>query len=189
MWLPYIDCSDYEVSSDGEIRRVVRVLPRGRRVPYLLGQRTGNSGYLHASISVGGVARNILVHRMVLRTWVGEPPTEQHHAAHINGDRLDNRLANLVWASPAENAAHKGGHGTDHSPRSLTAEAVARMRRIYVEGDISYRKLGKLFGVSAATACGAVTGRYWSHLPGAVASKSKNRVTAHDPSYNKNDNI
>lgn len=34
--------------------------------------------------------------------------------AHLNGDRLDNRAANLAWKTRSQNAADKFGHGTDN---------------------------------------------------------------------------
>lgn len=178
IWKPYVDCADYEVSDHGDVRRVVRVLPRGRRTPYLLGQFAGSSGYLQASISIDGVAAKVLIHRMVLRTFVGEPPTPRHQGAHRDGDQIRNVLDNLVWATRAENAAHKLLHGTAHVPRALTAEQVIEMRRRYREEDVSYRSLGAAFGVSAATAHGIVTGRYWAHLPDASVSRPKGRGTA-----------
>lgn len=186
-WKAYPDCSDYEVSDTGEVRRVRRVLPRGRRVPYLLGQRQGSSGYLHVSLSINGKAINALVHRMVLRTFIGEPPTADHHGAHLDGNRLGNRLGNLRWVTAQENAAHKLAHGTAHSSRGLTAEQVLEMRRLYRETDISARKLGAQFCVSAPTAHGVVTGRYWPHIPGATLGKSKGRKKLNVSSRHEDD--
>jgi hypothetical protein len=178
VWKSYVDCSDYEVSDAGEVRRVVRVLPRGRRTPYLLCQFAGSSGYLQVSMSIGGVASKVMVHRAVLRTFVGEPPSPRHEGAHLDGDMLRNVLGNLAWATRAENAAHKLEHGTAYVPRALTADQVIEMRRRYRDEDISYKSLGRAFAVSAPTAHGIVTGRYWPHLPGATASKPKGRRTA-----------
>ena len=174
-WKTYPDCSDYEVSDAGEVRRVRRVLPRGRPTPYLLGQRLSNSGYLHVSLSIDEVPRNVFVHRMVLRTFRGEPPTLEHQGAHLDGNRTNNALRNLVWATRCENEAHKHAHGTSGTSRGLTESQVLEMRRLYRETDTSARKLGAQFCVSAPTAHGVVTGRYWPHLPGATLGKSKGR--------------
>lgn len=176
VWKAYVDCSDYEVSDEGEVRRVVRWLPRGRRTPYLLGQRHGNNPYRYVSLSIDGVPRNVMVHRMVLRTFVGEPPTEAHEAAHADGNPLNNRLANLMWATKSENNQHKRLHGTYSTPKRLTETDVIAMRALYRDDEnISFQAVAQQFGVSAPTAGGVITGRYWSHIPGAVPSKSKGR--------------
>ncbi len=172
------ECDDYEVTANGEVWRVKRWLPRGRHVPYLLGQRTSNSGYLYVSVSVGGRPRHVFVHRLVMQVFCGDPPTPQHHVAHVDGNRLNNSLSNLIYATPAENAAHKLAHGTARSPRSLTAVDVIAIRSLYMAQDVSYRALAERFGVSAPTIGGVVTGRYWPHIPGAMPAKSKGRRTA-----------
>lgn len=187
MWKPYIDCADYEVSDLGEVRRVHRVY-RGRQVPYALGQRVGNSGYLHVSISIGGIARNVLVHRMVLRTFSGEAP-DGFHGCHLDGDRLNNRLLNLRWASAAENEADKRAHGTAWNPRKLVEADVIEMRRLYRDCDASFRSIAQQFGVSAPTAHGVIVGKYWPHVPGAVAAKSKGRKTAYVSACNEDVDI
>ncbi len=50
----------------------------------------------------------------------------------------------------------------------LTEADVMELRRRYATGTASLRELGKEFGVTGETVRGAVTGRHWSHLPGAL---------------------
>jgi len=54
--------------------------------------------------------KNIRVHRLVLENFGGIK--SGHHAAHRNGDRMDNRIENLYWATPKENSADRKRHGT-----------------------------------------------------------------------------
>lgn len=176
MWKSHPDCFDYEVSQFGQVRRVVQSY-RGKPVPYLLGQRSGNSGYLFVSLTLGGKPRNVSVSRLVLRTFVGDPPSSKHHAAHNDGNKLNNILTNLRWASPSENQGDKREHGTAFRPRFLTEDQVISMRREYADLDVSFRDIARKYGVSVPTAHGVVVGRYWPHLPGAVQSKSKGRKT------------
>lgn len=46
----------------------------------------------------------------------------------------------------------------------LTPELVLEMRALYAAGGISYEGLGQRFGVTAANAWRAVTGRSWRHV-------------------------
>ena len=48
---------------------------------------------------------------LVVLAFLGPPPFPGAHAAHFDGDKLNNRLSNLRWASPAENEADKRRHG------------------------------------------------------------------------------
>src|SRR5262245_23621213 len=68
------------------------------------------TGYHVVSLPDGRSWRRLFIHRLVLNTFMGPCP-EGHQAAHWNGDRADNRLANLRWATAAENAADRERHG------------------------------------------------------------------------------
>ena len=174
-WVTCHLTDDFEISDAGAVRRVVRVLPRGRQVPYELSIHIGTGGYRQVAISVDQRPTRQSLHRLVLFAFRGPPPSIAHQAAHLDGDKANNRLGNLAWVLPDENAAHKRMHGTAFVPRKLLASDVIEMRALYAAGDVSYRTLAKAFGVSVPTACGVVTGKYWPHLPNAIASFSKGR--------------
>jgi hypothetical protein len=44
-----------------------------------------------------------LVARLVLKAFVGEPPTDKPLALHGNDDPTDNRVVNLRWGDSTEN--------------------------------------------------------------------------------------
>lgn len=88
-----------EVSSLGRLRRT-------SVTGAILDVRTG-SKQLNGYIAHSGR----LVHVMVLEAFVGPRP-DGYHAAHEDGTRDNNRLSNLAWKTPAENAADRRRHGT-----------------------------------------------------------------------------
>lgn len=47
------------------------------------------------------------VHVLVLEAFVGPRPSPSHQAAHCNGIAGDDRLENLAWKSPVQNARDK----------------------------------------------------------------------------------
>lgn len=104
----------YEASTLGRIRALDRVTDRGRRwkgrimTPVAL-----RNGYLIVTLWRDGSQRTPLVHRLVLSAFVGEPQ-EGQEARHANGDRADNRIANLSWGTHSENQYDQVAHGTHH---------------------------------------------------------------------------
>jgi hypothetical protein len=85
------------------IRRSIRVPTQGK---VLKPKRTAG-GYEEVCLRVAGRQRMALVHRLVLEAFVGPCGSTKIHAAHLNGQRADNRLENLTWATAFENASHR----------------------------------------------------------------------------------
>jgi uncharacterized protein involved in copper resistance len=56
------------------------------------------------------------VHVLISENFLGPRPTLQHETNHKNGNKLDNRLANLEWITKSENGKHawklKLNHGS-----------------------------------------------------------------------------
>ena len=59
-------------------------------------------GYLNVGLYKDGIAKTLLVHRLVWEAFNGEIP-EEYEINHINEDKSDNRLENLNLMTPKEN--------------------------------------------------------------------------------------
>jgi hypothetical protein len=68
------------------------------------------SGYYRVHLGIDGKKHNYSVHRMVLMAFVGMPK-DGDHGCHNNGISTDNRLENLRWDTPLENAKDRVRHG------------------------------------------------------------------------------
>lgn len=64
------------------------------------------------------------VHRLVLLAFEGSPPEGKPQCAHADGNKRNNSLHNLRWASAKENAQDKMRHGTNYSPRCGSTRKV-----------------------------------------------------------------
>lgn len=107
------------------------------------------------------------VHRIICRTFHGHPELGRDHVRHLDGNMDNNHADNLAWGSRQDNEADKERHGTvlrgDRCPASkLTSEKVREMRAIRARDGHSYSTLGRMFGVSHATAHRAVVGETWN---------------------------
>lgn len=100
--------SQYEVSSHGRFRTLARPGTHTRILP----PGTWNNGYQRVALCRDGERRTASLHRLVALAFHGEPPTLSSVVRHLNGDRADNRSANLAWGSRSENEADKNLHGT-----------------------------------------------------------------------------
>lgn len=125
-WLPAPEGLLYAVSSLG---RVMSMHPG--KVGLLIQPWTDADGYAHVHLQADGASKQHGVHRLVARTFHGEPPSPAHHAAHNDGVPSNNRESNIRWATPAENQADRLLHGT--APRAadgrfLKADMVRKAR-------------------------------------------------------------
>lgn len=88
------------------------VFSRGRLFDRMLvPQVVINTGYEQVKLYEDGTHRFRRVHHLVLEAFVGPRPAGME-TRHLNGVRADNRLENLAWGTPTENAADKIRHGT-----------------------------------------------------------------------------
>ncbi|MFE7624277.1 HNH endonuclease [Streptomyces sp. NPDC057509] len=110
---------------------------------------------------------NTAVHRLVLEAFRGPAP-EGTEGAHMDGNKLNNRVDNLAWVTAKVNAQHREQHGTTARGERfwsarLTSDKVRELRRRYAAGE-SAQSMAVEFGVSRHSAWKAATGRSWQHV-------------------------
>jgi hypothetical protein len=162
----------YEVSAVGGIRRVVRSTGFGgggfvgERKPYL-----ASNGYLYIVLRQSGQPKRALaVHRLVALAFLPDPEPGQDQVAHSDGNRLNNAVGNLRWATRVENEADKIAHGKSNRGASNgrakigpddVGSIVAAISSGEARSDVAAR-----FGISERTISDIMTGKSWGHLTG-----------------------
>ena len=97
-WKTLFFDNGYEVSNLGRLRnKRTKVIAKGT---------IKKNGYVDVSVN----NQNYRLHRLVLQTWCPNEDYEELTVDHINGNRSDNRLENLRWATREENTIYMMTH-------------------------------------------------------------------------------
>lgn len=101
-------------------------------------------------------SRRKILHRLIALTFIPNPDNKPF-INHINFDPSDNRITNLEWCTPRENANHSAklgrlgkAKGEAIANSKLNREKVATIREQYRLGE-SQVDLGKAFNVCQST--------------------------------------
>ena len=107
-----IDESDsrYEISSFGRVRSIERIVSFGsktRCIPLkILRPLKSSNGYLIIVLrSKGGKYNQNTIHRLVAKAFINNP-CNKSTVNHIDGDKMNNKVDNLEWATYSENIKH-----------------------------------------------------------------------------------
>lgn len=148
----------YEISSEGRVRRIAAAT--GTRSGRVLGGYVAPKGYVRFSLSVGNRVALKDGHRLVADAFLG-PIAPGLQVNHMNGDKADNRLANLEIVTNGENRAHSyrvlgikpnGATGARNTNAKFGADVVAKIRDAYREsGGKNASALARQFSVSRQT--------------------------------------
>lgn len=95
MWKQYLN-TNYSVSDDGQVRN--------DKTNRILSQST-QQDYKHVTLSIDGKQKRMRVHRLVAEVFLDNPQNKPY-VNHKDGNRGNNSVENLEWATPAENTQH-----------------------------------------------------------------------------------
>lgn len=108
------------------------------------------------------------VSRIVALTFLGPPPTPGHEVAHLNGNSLDNRAANLAWKTKSENEADRVLHGTsnrgERQGASKLTEADVRAIRVACRTKERQDDIAARFGIAQGHVSMIKNRKQWAWL-------------------------
>lgn len=84
-------------------------------------QWIGANGYLHVDIQEFGIAKKFAIHRLLAINFLPNPDNKRT-VNHKDGNKLNNSLSNLEWATVAENVKHAYDNGLQPYRRNYTLE-------------------------------------------------------------------
>lgn len=112
-----------------------------------------------------------LLHRIIAEAFCEKPEGDNLEVNHINGDKTDNRAANLEWVTHAENLAHAYQTGlmpNDTTPKKVVAKSIEDGDEITFD---SIYQAARLLHISQGNICMCCQGKrpyaggyYWRYL-------------------------
>jgi len=153
------------------------------------------SGYIAFNLpkDTGGT---VLAHRTVLLAFDGPPPTPQHRdVRHLDGNKSNNRLDNLLWGTRSENMLDVLEHkkrtakkkeaekiveadkeGTWFGGRTWDTDLVETVLRMEADKRITVVEAAELLGVSRHTVQNILLGRTRTYITTPPRKKQKRRT-------------
>lgn len=158
VWKKICDYPNYEISSFGRVKK-------GER---LLAPSINKYGYLTVSLCCNSHCASFRIHRLVAIAFLGRPPFAGALIAHNDGQRTNNVINNLRWASALENQADSVRHNTrvrgSHVRGSKLIETdIPNIRRRIQNGE-PYPLIANDYNVSISTICLINKERTWRHV-------------------------
>lgn len=97
-WYPIKDWEGlYELNKNGEVRNV--------KTKRLIIGDINNCGYYRVRLNKNGISKRYFRHRLVAEHFL-EKPIGKDFVNHIDGNKSNNNLNNLEWATQSENEKH-----------------------------------------------------------------------------------
>lgn len=121
----------------------------------ILKQRTTYKGYKSVELHTADKRYHFFVHRLVLKTFVGESTLETRH---LNSDRSDNRLENLCYGTAAQNSLDK--FEQNRKFQKLNKELAIKI----AQDPRPYKEIAESFGVSYGSVSDIKCGCAWAKV-------------------------
>ncbi len=156
----------YLISQLGQIKNA--------RTDKILGGTINSSGYPCISLWKDKKSRQFLIHRLILETFV-RPPALGEECRHLDGNRMNFSLENLIWGTRSDNMQDRNKHGwkvsrtsknrgSSNSHAQLTDDKVIDILGLIKQGQ-SNQEIAKIFNVKWHTIRFIRKNISWKHIP------------------------
>ncbi|MGH1111211.1 MULTISPECIES: HNH endonuclease [Bacillus cereus group] len=166
----------YVISNNGVIKRLARTSNiKGGNVAYfkekILKHTKLRTGYYKVTLTNNGKQKNYQVHRLLALAFIPNPENKPS-INHIDGNKGNNTLSNLEWATQSENSQHaydnnlNSLHGESHYKSKLTEDDVKWIRENYIPRHKEYgcTPLSKKFNVALGCISNIISYKTWKNV-------------------------
>lgn len=160
----------YQVSNYGRIKSFPRESEIGYKETTIRKPILEKRGYLRVTLYQNNTGTVFHVHRLVAQTFIPNPDNKLC-VNHKDGNKFNNCVDNLEWATVAENNHHAlemGLHksGVDAYNSKLTEEQVRYIRQFYILGDKDFgvNALARKFNISRTCIQDVIKGKTYKNI-------------------------
>jgi hypothetical protein len=133
--------------------------------------KTGDYERVVLFLEGNGKSKKYLVHRLVAETFIPNPQNKPQ-VNHIDGNKLNNKVDNLEWATAKENTQHSikklnnKTHGEYNGNSKLKENDIIWIKNNCIPGDkkLGYRPLSKLFNTTKSNIKFIFNNKTWKHI-------------------------
>ncbi len=163
----------YEVSNDGNIRSIARVIVRSNGRQHTIKQTTlkpaiDKCGYKRVALMKNGSLKTRKVHRLVAENFqIRTPKTEVNH---IDGNKLNNNAANLEWVTRSQNVKHafdaglsKPLRGSDNPSAIIDEMQALTIKTLILSGE-KLINISRRYGISYNIIKDINRKKTWKHV-------------------------
>lgn len=178
IWKPVPDYPAYEVSNFGRVKSFWFSKPR------ILKPILGH-GYLYVNLCKADkskqIRKQISIHRLVATAFIPNP-SGKREVNHIDGNKSNNHVSNLEWATSSENERHAVAmdlikQGEEHHRAKLTNEQAYFIREN--PDGLTTCELAEMFGVAHGTISDIQLGKRYRNVGGVTRqaySQPRNKI-------------
>lgn len=159
-----------------------------KNIPNIKGYKVSNKGkiwstktnkFLASKSGKGGYKRlhlynknPLLVHRLVLETFVGPCP-DGMECRHLDGNSNNNNLKNLCWGTKKENMQDAIKHGTHRClyqdgelnlASKLTKQNIKMVVYMYQIGGFAQKEIAKIYNITQPTVSYIINKKIWKGI-------------------------
>lgn len=141
--------SYYQISNTGLVKGLKRKIYHSKKdfiiIPEIeLKQSISTSGYKIICLQKGGKKKTKYIHRLVGLHFILNP-FNKRTLNHIDGNKFNNTVSNLEWATYSENMRHARDKGL--SKCTLQIKDIKEIRKLIIQG-VSDTEIGIMFNVT-----------------------------------------
>lgn len=164
-WMPVISFDGlfeglYDISRCGQVYSIVRGI--------ILKPGINMRGYLQVNLQNGGIIKRVTVHMLVMESFVGPCP-HGYDINHKDGNKLNNALSNIEYATRSKNHRHAFANGLKNQTGSLNNNTtlnetkVKDIRKRAEDGE-TQQSIADDYGLSRSTIGLIVSRVNWGHV-------------------------
>lgn len=156
----------YDISNKGRLRSWFAGGGYLLKTPYMKKLQKDKDGYLFALLYNKRKLKGFRISRLVLIAFCGEATGME--ASHIDGNKDNCELDNLVWETRLDNERRKEQHGTRPKGEQVhfhrfVSEQILEMRKMRNEGK-KLLEIANAFGTSQTLVSQVCRREIWKHI-------------------------